>query len=472
MRLLVYELNEVPWRILDDHVQAHPEGAFARLLSKGASYTTRTVDGGHLHPWVTWPTMHRGIPASSHGVQHIGQDPQTFRGEPLWTVARAAGRSIGIFGSLQSWPPGDPGTNGFYVPDCYAPTLACVPSAFESFQAFTKASAEGNARLVTRRFPVRHAALVAPRLVRLGLRPRTMAAAVSQLLGERRDARLRHRRSSYLPILGFDLFVRAWRRRRPDYAAFFTNHVAGMMHRYWRARYPEEYRDGLGGDDPYFASAIPWAMEQADAQLGELMSLVDADPETVLVVASSMGQAAVKPTLERRTLRMEDPQAFLRFTGYEGPVEIRAAMEPDHPFAFRSPADQLRFTEAVNALRDRDGKPVVVTAPAGLVVNVQVTATGNALLSGSIRGPNGLRPLAQAGLAVLEPETPGTAYHVPLGTMVLYGAAVRHDPGRTQVSVLDYAPTLLDLLGVAKPALMPGRSLANGFMVGPGRPRP
>jgi hypothetical protein len=50
-----------------------------------------------------------------------------------------------------------------------------------------------------------------------------------------------------------------------------------------------------------------------------------------------------------------------------------------------------------------------------------------------------------------------TAYHIPEGIMVAYGAGVTHDPSRKEVDVLDVAPSLLaNVLGVEPAATMKG----------------
>jgi len=50
-----------------------------------------------------------------------------------------------------------------------------------------------------------------------------------------------------------------------------------------------------------------------------------------------------------------------------------------------------------------------------------------------------------------------TAYHIPEGIMLAYGAGVTRDPSRKEVDVLDVAPSLLaNALGVEPAASMQG----------------
>src|SRR6266850_5721358 len=149
--ILLLEINEVPWRLLDHYKRrfAHIE----QFLDGAHQFTTLTVDTGELSPWVTWPTFHRGMNNEAHGIKNLGQDPATFRGKPIWQEIREQGGTIGICGSLQSWPPIEPGEGGFYLPDTFAHDESCFPPALNPIQAFNLAQVRKNARVVSGALP-------------------------------------------------------------------------------------------------------------------------------------------------------------------------------------------------------------------------------------------------------------------------------------------------------------------------------
>ncbi|MDA0948583.1 MAG: hypothetical protein O2799_08675, partial [Planctomycetota bacterium] len=93
LRLLVHELNEAPRGVLEEHAAAHPGGGLARLLGRGQVWDTVTRDGGHLSPWTTWATVHRGVGAGEHGVRDLGQDLEQVnaRHPCLWRLALEGG---------------------------------------------------------------------------------------------------------------------------------------------------------------------------------------------------------------------------------------------------------------------------------------------------------------------------------------------------------------------------------------------
>lgn len=455
MAVIVYELNEVPWQILDEHVERHPEGALARLLKESATFTTHTVDEGHLSPWVTWPTMHRGVPNTEHGIANLGQDPSTFRHDPIWKIARAAGKSVGVFGALQSWPPEDPGRTGFHVPDTFAPDASCLPRRYEPFQRFNLQNARRSGRVVGGLDKAAVAALL-PRLPGLGIKPRSLRDAAKQLLADRRDPRMRHRRPAFQSVLGFDVFERAWRRSRPDYASFFTNHVAGFMHRFWRAAHPEEYDHLVPGEAAY-ADAIAWGMELADQHVGRLLRMA---PDATLIVASSMGQAAIRPSDRTRSARVADLSRLLAAVGWTGRFERRPAMEPQTALQLQDNHAATALAGLLGQLTDSTGHPLFQIETIQTSLSLTLRVSQDLLDDGQVRLPDGTTvPVHELGLEDIEAETPGTAYHIPQGIWIARGPHVQADPGRRSASALDHAPTLLGCLGVTPPSHMQGSDL-------------
>ena len=63
--ILLFELNEVPFRVLDNFCNQNNNSAFAQLLSRCHQFTTYTVDDhgdGDLHPWLA----NLGVPIPSY----------------------------------------------------------------------------------------------------------------------------------------------------------------------------------------------------------------------------------------------------------------------------------------------------------------------------------------------------------------------------------------------------------------------
>src|ERR671913_1523940 len=96
--IVLFELNEVPWEILDDYVAARPGSELARVLDRSHSFTSMAADRGHLSPWTTWPTLHRGVNDEQHMIASFGQDRRRFdrRFPPILSLLHDARVSVGV----------------------------------------------------------------------------------------------------------------------------------------------------------------------------------------------------------------------------------------------------------------------------------------------------------------------------------------------------------------------------------------
>ena len=186
-KIILFELNEVPFRVMDDFCARHPDSVLARVLPRSTQYVTHTGDEP-LSPWITWPTLHRGVEIGQHGIAHLGMDTTEVDEEfpPVWKTLAARGLRVGVFGSLHSYPaPSADGEYAFYVPDTFAADGRCIPSSIDAFQDFNLHMARSSARNVPAQVPWKEGLKVLAGAPRLGLRATTIASVVQQLLVER-----------------------------------------------------------------------------------------------------------------------------------------------------------------------------------------------------------------------------------------------------------------------------------------------
>lgn len=462
-RIILFELNEVPWRILDEYVEAHPQSALARILPSSSCYVSVAADRGHLSPWTTWPTLHRGVNDEQHMIANFGQDRTEVdrRYPPVWELLRRAGVSVGICGSLHTFPvPEDIESYSFYLPDTFASDSTAFPDELETFQAFNLTMARASSRNVDTAIP-RDAALKFLRSTpKIGVRPKTFKALAAQLVSERRRPWTTTRRRSFQSLLAFDLFDKQLAQRRPAFSTFFTNHVASAMHRYWAAGHPGDYAELKLGDDwmDKYRGEVPWAMDQADDMIGRLVEFVEAHPDYELWIASSMGQGPTFAQPLETQLYLEDLPAFMAAIGSvpgdgwsERPAmspQRNVRVDPEYADAFEAALREIRV--AGGALGFRRAEDGFFSMDWG---HSNLHDTPDAVqVAGATRTP------ASLGLRSVEIEdrSDTTAYHVPQGVLAIYDPQDRiHKPTeRPEVSVLAIAPTILATLGVAAPDYM------------------
>ena len=462
-RLIIFELNEVPLKVFDWFLKSRPRSYIARLMTLGTVLETYTEDKGHLSPWITWPTLHRGVINTEHAIYDFGQNLTAVNADfpPFWDLMTKTGRTVGLFGSLHTYPvPHDLTNYAFYVPDTFAAGPECFPSRLTAFQEFNLRMVDQSARNVSRNLPIREAAKFLASAPGLGLRGATALKLARQLGAERvNPKRVVRRRTSQVQI-AFDFFLNDLRRTRPEIAMFFTNHVASSMHRFWPATFPEDYSKPFW--DETWASKwngeIPFAMGEADLQIRDLMKFVESDQRYALVVVTSMGQAAVNDvaSLVRTQLNFADLRAFMRLLGIPDDQWRRErAMVPIYMVNVAP-----RFTDVfTDRLRQVyiNGESLSVMLRGEGVFHIKLGQPN--LDTKSIKVTYMGRPvtLLEAGMTNLDiqDEADSNAYHIPQGSLIYYNPSARSlRAARRSVSTLEFAPAVLRNFAVELPSHM------------------
>ena len=420
------------------------------------------ADVGNLSPWITWPTMHRGVSNIDHEISDLGQDLTNVNEEypNLYNILAKQGVKVGVFGSLQSYPLPDSLDNfEFYVPDTFAAGDECFPAELTAFQAFNLSMVRANGKNVQSGIAVKDALRFIKKSISLGLSANTFFKLSNQVFNERinRD-RLVRRRTSQVEI-AFDLYMTQLNKTRPDISFFFTNHVASSMHRYWPTVFPEDYEYGKF-DEKWrnrWSQEIPHAVKVANYQLEKLLNFCDYN-NSELIVCSSMGQGAVTDVEPMKTqVLITNLRKLLNYIGLTSEQwEPRLAMAPLVVFAPKGEEVKEKLKRLDNILIN--GKPV----------HVFVTSSGDIRLSISLVNQSSL--IVFEGDKQIDPNQIGIdnvnlqdasgsyAYHIPEGILLHYkpGQGFNSDVNRAwrSVSALDFAPSILKKFGMQAPSYM------------------
>ena len=68
-----------------------------------------------------------------------------------------------------------------------------------------------------------------------------MVAILEQLFSELRTGETGWKRATLLDKLQLDIFLRLWKREKPDFASFFLNSTAHFQHAYFHLLEPEQF---------------------------------------------------------------------------------------------------------------------------------------------------------------------------------------------------------------------------------------
>jgi hypothetical protein len=471
-RLIVLELNEVPYRVIDAYCAERPSSNLARLVSKSVQYNTFTEDRLALDPWISWPTFHRGVHDETHQILHLGQviDEVDSKFPPIWRILRERALTVGVFGSLHSSAiPSDVGSYSFYVPDYFGADAFAHPSELLPFQRLNLAMTRQSARNVTRKVPaaaLTHFLATAPFA---GLTLGTALDSAGHLVRETFNRSLRIRRRAYQPLVMADLFIRQLENTLPSFATFYTNHVAAAMHRYWGAAFPQDYAQPLdSGWISQYCHEITFSMDKLDSIIGRLMKFTQDHPDYVLLVGSSMGQAAIPAEKTFQFLTITDMGRFLAQFGVPANGwDSRPAMVPCQSVVIREEY-RKQVIDGISRLQIGDAKfkedkrpvhPMSYEERERGFFQFFIQFDGH---SGAGRAEIGDRsvPISEIGLGLMAHEdgVNCTAQHVPEGCLLAYDGDSSHDTKRRRetISTLDVAPSIMRFFGLEPPSYMRG----------------
>jgi predicted AlkP superfamily phosphohydrolase/phosphomutase len=102
-KVLLVELNEVTWTLIDPMIAAGQLPTFARLKQEGVWGSPLSVDlPPQLDPWITWTTVYTGRRQSEHNVYFLQQPPESIKAKRIWEICADRGLKVGVYGSICS----------------------------------------------------------------------------------------------------------------------------------------------------------------------------------------------------------------------------------------------------------------------------------------------------------------------------------------------------------------------------------
>lgn len=457
-KLILFELNEVPFRVLDSYCDANPKSCLAEIYRKSSVARTYSPDSNWLHPWCTWPTLHRGVDTDKHMLTNLSQDLTEVDEEypPIWKILADKGLRIGLGGSLHSWPmPEDLGQYEFYLPDTFATDGKAHPKELEAFQTFNITMVDKSARNISKGIALRESGDLLKNFRKLGFGARTVRDVSAQILGEFVAPARKGRRRILQAVLSFDAFMRQLTEKKPDFATFFTNHVASSMHRYWVAKFPEDFANSEYDQQfiSTYSGEIDYAMTIADAFMKRLKVFVDSNPEYAIALATSMGQAASQEKVIERQVYVEHADTFMAAIGVQsGEYTRRRVMAPR--FAVIVDAGKLNCVRAAATTMKIGDQPVTFEKRKNGFCMFRF-GQENLTSDDEYIVLNGQRlSFGAAGLknTAIEDAAGSTGYHIPEGMLLVYDPKKQAMKRlRTEIVTTEVVPMILSRFGLQGP---------------------
>ena len=421
-KIIFFELNEVPLRIFEDSFDylnykiKIQEYDFIRTISR---------DECHLSPWITWPTIHRGVTFSKHNIGDLGQNCTEIdkKYPPIWSVLLNKGLKVGVFGSLHSsqTPIESYKKYSFYIPDVFSAHQFCNPNIYSGVQSLNLFLTRRSARIVESRFfpPINKLFKAMYSYTISSFTISTVWRIFYQLLNEKVNPWKNIRRRIIQSDILFDGFFAFLKKTKPDFCTFFSNHVASNMHRFWEATYPNDY-ENLIHDQKWidrYKNEIPKAMESTCKYINQLTDFVNKNSEYELWILSSMGQDAsgeYKP--QKQFWQITNLEKLIKnIVGEEIFIEIGPSMIP--LYSIKSDEETVKKVEKAFS---------VISSNAIIKLRTKTKDTLSFYFYSnetSIFIKKGDKKINLEGLSLkeIDENTSSSAYHVPEGTFFRYG---------------------------------------------------
>lgn len=458
-KLILFELNEVPHRIINYYTEMRPNSWIARNIERFSKFESFNENKGHLSPWNTWPTLHRGVTNEQHYISDFNQNLTEVDNEfpTLWQQLAKGKRSVGVFGSLHSYPvPKNLEHYKFYIPDVFSPSSECFPSEIDLFQDINLKLSRKSARNVESAIPFKDAFKLGMKSFSLGFRFSTMASIGAHLVGERLNRWKVVRRRTYQSVLSFDVFYKLLAKSKPDFVTFFTNHVASSQHRYWAALFPKDY-EKMKFDQEWintYNNEILFTMDWTDKMLERLGTFVDKNPDYKLVITSSMGQNAVESEPIETQLYVKDHEKFMTLFGLsKEDFQVKPAMLPQFNYEINS--DKAADFEKKLGTLKINNYPVSYRNLGNNRFSLDFGHQNLKSVIVELEGKN--IPVDDSGLhnVEIEDRSSATAYHIPEGHFFVYHPSFRKSANHTTaLPTCEIAPSILANFSLAVPGYM------------------
>ncbi|MCB9743657.1 MAG: alkaline phosphatase family protein [Alphaproteobacteria bacterium] len=436
VKMLVVGLDGATFELIDPMIADGELPGLAALSAGGARATLMSMEP--MFSPLLWTTMATGKPPEQHGVRGFRTRAADLRVPRLWDIAEAEGMGVGVYKWLVSYPPRP--VRGFMVPAWLAPGPETYPASLSFIKELELANRLKRRKVAARRPGWRLALAGIPQ----GLRLSTLLEALRWKLRERLERPDDDARFHALQLLRLrmdrDVFVHALHRYGPELATFTSYATDALAHRFWNERGPllEAYR-------------------LSDEVLVELMARVT--PETTIVVLSDHGFRAFDPSLDLPPFQPLTERLEARLgEAVPGLHVVRLGLKVS--LSLEDPAQLPALEAALAALVDAEGAPVyrwepVPDAPGAIGLTfVDERITAERLAVDSVGG----EPLSDYARIV----EAFAGEHDAAGVFLARGPAIPAGERLPDMQLLDVAPTLQALLGIA-----PAQDLEGRVMLGP-----
>jgi hypothetical protein len=456
-RVILLEFNEIVPKLLDRFIAEGRLPNFERLRNRSKAMVTDAQEmQEHLEPWIQWITIHSGLSYREHGIFHLA-DGNKLKDKCLWDLVSDDGGRVWVCGSMNVRY--DRPLNGMLLPDAWSTGAMPYPDDLLPFCRFLQTYVQEH---TNDRVPLATSDYVAfaKYILSHGLSAHTIVSIAKQLVGERFGSRRGWRRAVLLDKLLWDVFSYHYRRVKPNFATFFSNSTAHYQHKFWRNMEPEHFALKPSAlDQAEYRDAILFGYEQMDHLVGRCLEM--ADDKTCILLLSSLSQQPYLKLEQEGGKRFYRPRTFDKFRDafrLKGVINFRPVMSEQFHIEFESREAALVAKATLSAVTLGQSSALAVEDDgASLFCGCRVFRQ---IESDELLALPGREPFKFYEL-FYQADSLKSGMHHPDGVFWMTTNPSNRGVVEGKVPLKDVAPTVLDILGVARPPYMTGQSKAT-----------
>lgn len=325
-RVMMLELNELCPTLVDKFINEGHLPHFQKLRSQANCFITDAqCEKEHLEPWIQWVTVHTGLRYEDHQVYRLGQS-QNIKHDSIWDAVSRQDRTSWICGSMNV-PVNHADKKTWVLPDPWTLDTSPSPISFLPFYKFVCSNVQEHTNAGFS-LSIRDYLRFLLFMIRHGLSFKTLKNICIQLVKQLMKAPDRWKKATLLDALQWDVFRYVYKKRKPDFASFFSNSTAHFQHKFWRYMEPDKFSLTVDEKDiELYKEAVLYGYQNHDALIGQAMAM--ADENTVIVLATALSQqpfVAKEKEGGKRFHRPHDIQSIASIFDLQGIVKVSPVM--------------------------------------------------------------------------------------------------------------------------------------------------
>ncbi len=305
-KLICFEINEINFPDVEKYIKDGKLKNFARLINEyGYSTTISESDQGVLNPWVQWVTAHTGLEYADHGIKRLG-DAQNANFDQIWESIESLGFKVGAFYPFNS--KNKLKSASFFTPDPWVDTPIDAPYSVKLIHQALKQ--------ITSDYAKDKIALSSYLKLGFGMLPYMQLRHIPQYANFTYHY-LKGRkwyRALLCDLLLSDVFVKLYKKNRPDFATVCINAGAHVQHHY---AFSSVHYEGEIKNPEWYVPAnfdpVEQVYELYDQLIGEWLEAMPQDTRAMFITGLS------QEAHDRMSIyyRLDDHEAFLQEIGLQ-----------------------------------------------------------------------------------------------------------------------------------------------------------